>query len=135
MRILLVDNDGVLARSLQDLFVVQEANLDYVLSAQAGWQKLREGQRYDAILIDASEDVLIDGEQSLCELIRQHYPTMERIALTGEYGALEDTYAQERYHAIIIKGLMPLDAYYSPRSSSVSIDVYDILNGKKLRER
>ncbi len=102
-RTLFVENSETLLEALLENARMKGFEAEGVLDAPGALAKIRAGQ-YDAIVIDASEDVPVEGYKSLSCLLQKEFPHIRRIAFTGQVECRRDPLALEWYEAIIWKG-------------------------------
>ena len=73
-----------------------------VATALETLQELRV-RRYDALIIDPSDDGLVEGKSCLSSIVRREFPDMIIIALTGHTATFFDTLAKDSYDVILGK--------------------------------
>ncbi|HLC71888.1 MAG TPA: hypothetical protein VJI32_07790 [Candidatus Nanoarchaeia archaeon] len=101
-RILFLENHP----SLLDALLQEFTDLGYQCSGASTSElalELLAKERYDAIIIDPSEDDRVVGTICLSDILQREYPRIVRIGFSGEYKAREDPVAQARYKYIVIK--------------------------------
>ncbi|HLC90985.1 MAG TPA: hypothetical protein VJI15_04395 [Candidatus Nanoarchaeia archaeon] len=101
-RILFVEDDEYIRRHyIED---IQQAGYETsgAKNASVAWQ-LVNTHHFDAVVIDSSVDLAVSTNRCLSEMLREYYPAVLRIALTGQSWARNDPLHQERYQHILIK--------------------------------
>lgn len=100
--ILILDDIESFAITLSEHFQTHGHTAQHVLYAGKALENVETNQ-YDFIIIDGSEDVEVRPGRTLTDVLKELYPSITRVALTGVHNPYDDPILQEKYDIILSK--------------------------------
>lgn len=101
-RILFVDNDEPLLETLIELSIERGYDAEGVIDAHQAVKRFQKN-KYHAVIIDASEDVPAEGFALLSDWIKEKYPGVRRIVLTGQFIPKNEETIWDNYYVALSK--------------------------------